>query len=92
MADRTSASLFAMIFEYLATDKNIGHAKKLARNIYGWTYNYDFRSYQMYCDEALLTLDLAKRDEDEEGETLVLYLGEDYGEWPEIRRKVTPHE
>jgi len=92
MADRTSASLFGMIFTYLASDKKIDQAKKLAWDIYAWTYEYDFNTYQMYCDEALLVLGLAKQGEDEEGEPQILYLGEDYGNWPEIKRKVTSND
>lgn len=59
MADRTSAGLFGKIFEYLA--KNINkNSIEFANELFEMTYDYDFNTYQMYCDDALIKLGLAK--------------------------------
>jgi hypothetical protein len=71
MADRTSAALFATIFERLAEDpeRNWDEAGRLIEQ----AQRYDFNHYQMECDGALLKLGLArKRDGDIE------YYLEDY--------------
>lgn len=60
MADRTSAELFSMFFEHLAENPDL-RAKALAVKLWHRTYEYDFNSYQMDCDAALLALDLAER-------------------------------
>lgn len=60
MADRTSASIFAMVFEYLAED-NSEKSREFARKLWDETRRYDFNPYQMYCDDALITLGLAKK-------------------------------
>ena len=65
MADRTSAEVFGFIFEKLSdnpTDEN----KKLADEIFAKTMQYDFSHYQMYADEALQKLGLAKMGVDPE--------------------------
>ena len=59
MADRTSASLFGKIFDLLAknpTEEN----KSIAAEIYQMRNGNDFSNYQMYCDESLIKLGLAK--------------------------------
>lgn len=59
MADRTSASLFGKIFDLLAknpTEEN----KAIAAEIYPMRNGFDFSDYQMYCDESLIKLGLAK--------------------------------
>lgn len=53
MADRSSASLFAMIFESLASGK-----PPTAEAIWAMTRGYDFSPYQMECDGALKKLGL----------------------------------
>ena len=58
MADRTSASLFGKIFDLLA--KNPKENKAIAAEIYPMRKGYDFSDYQMYCDESLIKLGLAK--------------------------------
>ena len=82
MADRTSASIFAKVFEYLAED-NSEKARDFARKFYADSQEYDFNAYQMYCDDALLKLGLAKQgvhpDYPEDGET-ILYLHQHYEE------------
>jgi hypothetical protein len=67
MADRTSAGLFGSIFEILAEnggDKDKEYALKF------WEIKedggYDFSDYQMYCDEALVKLGLARLVDDQE--------------------------
>lgn len=59
MADRTSAALFASIFEMLAENPTDEH-KLIARRIWPKTREYDFQPYQMFCDEELAKLGLAK--------------------------------
>jgi len=59
MSDRTSASIFADVFTMLAenpTKKN----KKFANKMYEKISDYDFCISQMYIDDALIKLDLAK--------------------------------
>lgn len=78
MADRTSAALFGRIFNRLAqnpTDEN----KKLASEIFDLMGEYDFNEYQMYEDESLLALGLAKMginpDYPRDGE-MIIYKGD----------------
>ena len=80
MADRTSADLFGQLFTFFANDSD-DRIREMAREVYSWTQHYDFNSYQMECDDALIILDLAKLGPDGEGGKRVLYLGEDYGEF-----------
>lgn len=73
MADRTSAALFGKFFEVLAknpTKENISIAKDLYYNECG---NYDFNTYQMYADEALIILGLAHISLDPEYPDEVIY-------------------
>jgi hypothetical protein len=74
MADRTSASLFGRIFNLLAvnpTEEN----KHIARQIWPLRKEYDFNDYQMYCDDELIKLGLAKEgvhpEFPEEGATII---------------------
>lgn len=80
MADRTSARLFGRIFEQLAreSEKN----KDFAEWLWDEAKGYDFCSYQMDCDDALLALGLASMCHEE-----VLYL--DDGECGECERVFT---
>jgi hypothetical protein len=71
MADRTNAELFSLLFEALARhvdkssdadwrpedDEDVSH---LALALFAMTGEYDFSAYQMYCDEALARLGLAR--------------------------------
>lgn len=80
MADRTSAALFGEIFTILASKEKID-PKKLAARFFEMSKEYDFSNYQMGCDEALITLGLAKkgvREEYPEDGEVLLYKGEDY--------------
>lgn len=65
MADRTSAGIFGRIFEYLA-QKPDRRAKEFALEMWSEAGGYDFSWYQMECDDALVTLGLAKRAHDPE--------------------------
>lgn len=80
MADRTSASVFSLIFEELAKDGEIDR-KRLAKKLMKAAREFDFSTCQMECDKALLKLGVAKRGVDpeypEDGER-VLYWLEDY--------------
>jgi hypothetical protein len=63
MADRTSAALFAYIFNMLAKDPTDTN-KKFAARVWEKTNEYDFSPYQMYCDPALVALGLARKGVD----------------------------
>lgn len=63
MSDRTSAEIFAIIFEELAKNPTEEH-KAIARKIWPKRTQYDFSDYQMYCDEALVKLGLAAKVDD----------------------------
>lgn len=65
MADRTSANLFGTIFQLLSDNPTEEH-KQIASSIYKLRGYYDFSTYQMYADDALIALDLAKMGEDGE--------------------------
>jgi hypothetical protein len=82
MADRTSAALFAMFFDWLAKKPDDKSHREFAYELWQVTGDYDFAHYQMYCDDALLALGLAKKGVDpdypEDGE-MVLYLYPDGG-------------
>ena len=58
MADRTSAGLFALMFNALASDEPLDR-KALAASLYERTGEYDFSPRQMCCDDALIKLALA---------------------------------
>jgi hypothetical protein len=62
MADRTSAELFSEFFCYLASDLTAQHLQ-WAQKLWVRSEIYDFSPYQMFCDEALLELGLASKDE-----------------------------
>jgi hypothetical protein len=65
MADRTSAEIFAAIFEVLATELPEGEKRtQLADRFWAMSRNYDFSDYQMGCDDALIALGLAHRGPD----------------------------
>jgi len=74
MADRTSAGLFGKIFTLLAKNPSEEN-KKIAREIYKETLDYDFSMCQMYVDDELMLLGLAKIGIDpeypEEGEVII---------------------
>lgn len=72
MADRTTAALFAAIFEHLAEQPD-DRSKAFAKWLWRQTGEYDFSPYQMYCDTALLELGLAERSKDEDGHDCWLY-------------------
>lgn len=79
MADRSSAELFGEIFTYLASQPKTAERDSFATRMWDLTGNYDFNAYQIYADEALVTLGLARRGVDpehpDEGKTL-LYKGD----------------
>ena len=70
MADRTSATVFSLVFNKLASDPTDQH-KQWAREIWPETYKFDFSAYQMYCDDALLMLGLARRVNTDDGPRIV---------------------
>lgn len=74
MADRTSASVFGKIFDLLAENPTEEH-KRIAQEIWPMRGEYDFSDYQMYCDESLIKLGLAKMGVDpeypDEGEVIL---------------------
>ena len=78
MADRTSAGLFGKVFNLLAKNPTSEH-KEIAKEIFAEVGNYDFSNYQMYADDALMKLGLAKIGINpkypDDGE-VVIYFGE----------------
>lgn len=80
MSDRTSASLFAEMFTIVAEYVPEPQRDEVARRLWKLTRDYDFSPYQMYADEALMKLGLARRGVDSDwpndGE-VVLYGPED---------------
>lgn len=76
MADRTSAALFGSIFKILA-ESGDERGKEYALKVWEMKEDggYDFSDYQMYCDEALFALGLARivDDEEEPGEKRTVY-------------------
>lgn len=60
MSDRTSAGLFADIFNLLAENPTKDH-KAIAKKIWPKRGDYDFSDYQMGCDESLIKLGLATK-------------------------------
>ena len=74
MADRTSAAIFADIFEELAKDEPIDRIA-FAKRMWAASRGYDFSPYQMSCDDALIKLGLARKGIDpkypEDGETII---------------------
>ena len=73
MADRTSAGIFADIFEFLAATADDPRTKAFAEKMWEQSRAYDFSPYQMGCDEALLKLGLATRGKDEDGDDCIKY-------------------
>lgn len=65
MADRSSAEIFGNMFILLASDPTEQH-KKWARQLWSDSGRYDFSPYQMYADEYLEILDLARKRVDPE--------------------------
>jgi len=74
MADRTSASVFGIVFSLLAENPTDEH-KEMAKRIFNKTKYYDFSPDQMDVDEHLLKLGLAKMgidlDYPEDGEVIL---------------------
>ncbi|WP_126654107.1 hypothetical protein [Chryseobacterium aureum] len=74
MADRTSAEIFGIIFEKLAS-KPTEDNKELAKELFEKCSDYDFSYSQMEIDDSLIILGLAKIGIDErypeDGECIV---------------------
>lgn len=65
MADRTSAGIFARVFEYLSLVEDPINRHEFARFLYGESRRCDFHPCQMDCDDALVKLGLARTVDDE---------------------------
>lgn len=63
MSDRTSARLFCIIFTMLSNNPTEEH-KEMANEIWSKRLSYDFSDCQIGCDEALVKLGLAYKDDD----------------------------
>lgn len=73
MADRTSAAIFGKLFELLANNPTKDN-KELANEIYYELIDqYDFSTYQMCADDALISLGLAQMSLDPEFPNEVIY-------------------
>ena len=76
MADRSSAYLFARIFELINGHVHDVEARqKLALEFWRESRSYDFSPYQMSCDEILMKLGFARLGVDpdypKDGETML---------------------
>jgi hypothetical protein len=78
VADRTSANLFATLFELCA--KRGAAGKEIAMEMWKLRRGYDFSDYQVAADKAMMKLGLAKEIADPEGGSKVVYLQSD-GTW-----------
>jgi len=78
MADRLTAEIFRMVFEFLA-ERRDDRGDRLAMRLWSCRSHFDFTPAQMYCDEALLVLGLAERSI----QGGVRYRGERILEWDE---------
>ena len=76
MSDRTSGGIFGMVFEHLAEDPTDAN-KAFAKKMWEKSRSYDFIPYQMGCDDALITLGLAKLTTDADGDYMISYEGDD---------------
>lgn len=76
MVDRIGAELYGILFEVLAQNPEEEN-KALAKQFFKLVDESDFSYSQMGVDEALITLGLAKRGINLEGEQIVLYFGEE---------------
>lgn len=91
MADRTSAEVFGAVFDmaadYMPDDEVRG---RFVRRLWSLAQHYDFAHEQMECDEALVTLGLARREPDPEQDSeyannsMVTY-ADGSGELPEVK-------
>lgn len=81
MADRTSAALFASMFERFATQTWLDHS--VVRATWADTWGYDFHPCQMDCNEQLITLGLAKRVDLSDGDWEIIYQNRDCTGWDE---------
>ena len=77
MSATTTAGLFHDIMRDLSETPD-KRTKKIARRIYEKVKDYDFAVSEMYADEFLIKLDLARHGLDEEGFEIVEYYLEDY--------------
>lgn len=80
MADRTSAGIFAFMFELLAENPSDSN-KALALKLYNFyqAEDYDFNPSEMYVSESCLKLQIAKLRKDKNDKTdrgMVVFLGE----------------
>ena len=87
VSDRTSAEIFRRIFEGLAKGEGPVNRKKLARELWKDTEQYDFHPKQLECDDVLQKLGLARRLPGQFGDECE-YLGLDY----EVRQSAVPTE
>lgn len=75
MSDKNSAEIFGAIFELLSENPTDEH-KAMAARLWSLTSGYDFNPVQMWADDALMKLGLAKQGDNCGGD--VRYLGLDY--------------
>jgi hypothetical protein len=78
MADRSSAYLFATIFELI--DEHVPAEKKheIAKRYWKMSQEYDFSNYQLESDETLVRLGLARieRDHEDPEYPRTIYMGD----------------
>lgn len=82
MADRTAARIMGKVFKIISDHVPAPKAKKVALEIWEEMDEWDFNPYQMYVDEYLIKLGLARvmtPEEDQENGTEggITYWGEE---------------
>lgn len=77
MADRSGAEIFGTVFQIISGDLGLSR-EELAARVWREIKNYDFTEDQMGVDDALVELDLAKRepDPDDPDYTVIRYANE----------------
>lgn len=85
MSDRTSAGIFGMVFEELASMHQSTQVQLIAKRFWKLSHNYDFHPSQMEVDPCLEVLGLAeiKTLEGDDYETVRYRLanGRTWGKW-----------
>ena len=66
MADRGAANVFGRVFTFLASDPSEKN-RIFAKSLWRMSLDFDFHPYQLYCDEELEALGLARVRDSEHG-------------------------
>jgi len=76
LADRRSASIFEFCFKHLAKNPT-NENKQFAKELFKKSFAFDFSHYQLYSDDELKVLNLARdgihKDYPKDGTTIIYY-------------------